>query len=69
VFDRARLADVVAELNRYRRGRIVIADGVMAERHVSGFFQTDDLDGALSAISRELDVRTVNLPPFMTLLY
>ena len=53
VFDKARLADVVDELNRYRRGRIVIADGGLAHRRVSGFFRTDDLDGALASMIRD----------------
>lgn len=69
VFDKARLAEVVDALNRYRRGRIVIADAGLAERRVSGFFQTADLDGALASMTRELGVRAVNLPPFLTLLY
>lgn len=69
VFDKMRLADVVAELNRHRRGRIVIAEGGLADRRVSGFFRTDDLDGALASMTRELNVRTVDLPPFLTVLY
>jgi len=69
VFDKARLVDVVAALNRYRRGRIVIVDSALAERRVSGFFRTNDLDGALSSITLELGVRAVNLPPFLTVLY
>lgn len=69
VFDKVRLADVVAELNRHRRGRIVIAEGGLADRRVSGFFRTDDLDGALASMTRELGVRTVDLPPFLTVLY
>lgn len=69
VFDRARLADVVHELNRYRRGQIVVADGGLADRRVSGFFRTDDLDGALASMIRELSVRAVSVPPFLTVLY
>ena len=69
VFDKARLSDVVAELNRYRRGRIVISDGSLADRRVSGFFRTDELDGALASMTRELGARALNLPPFLTVLY
>ncbi|TAJ84773.1 FecR family protein [Reyranella sp.] len=69
VFDKARLSDVVAELNRYRRGRIIISDGSLADRRVSGFFRTDELDGALASMTRELGARALNLPPFLTVLY
>lgn len=69
VFDKALLTDVVAELNRYRRGKIVIAGAGLASRRVSGFFQTGDLEGALGSMTRELGVRAVNLPPFLTVLY
>lgn len=69
VFDRVPLAEVVAELNRYRHGRIVIADAALRERAVSGVFETTRLDEALASIARELGVRTAAVPPFVTLLY
>ncbi len=69
IFDKVPLAAVVAELNRYRRGRIVLAAAGLADRRVSGVFETGDLSGALNAITRELGVRTVALPPFVTILY
>ncbi len=36
IFDQVPLAEVVAELNRYRRGRIVITGSTLANRRVSG---------------------------------
>ena len=69
VFDQAPLKDVIAELNRYRRGRIVISDSGMANRKVSGVFETKDLDNALRTIARELHLRTASVPPLMTVLY
>jgi transmembrane sensor len=69
VFDKVPLADVVAALNRYRRGRIVIADSSLAGRRVSGVFKTGDLTDALASITQELGVRTASVPPFVTLLY
>lgn len=68
-FDQVSLADVVAELNRYRRGRIVIADPALASRKVSGVFETRDLDRALATIARELRLRSASVPPLVTLLY
>ncbi len=69
IFDHQPLGDVVAELNRYRRGRIVITDPALASRTVSGVFDTADPDAALATIARELHIRTASLPPLVTLLY
>ena len=69
IFDREPLGEVVAELNRYRRGGIVIADPALAARRVSGVFDTADPEGALATIIRDLRIDAVSLPPVMTLLY
>lgn len=69
IFDHKPLSDVVAELNRYRRGRIVVADHALASRTVSGVFETDDPNAALATIARVLGVHSASLPPFVTLLY
>lgn len=68
VFDRVPLERVVSELNRYRRGRIVIGSAALATRLVSGVFDTGDPDAALQIIARELGARTVSAP-LITLLY
>lgn len=69
VFDRAPLAEVVAVLNRYRHGRIVVADAALADRRVSGVFDAERLDEALASIARELGADIAAVPPFVTLLY
>ena len=69
IFDRAPLGDVVAELNRYRHGRIVIAGTALASRRVSGVFDMSRPDAALAAVVRELDITAVSLPPLVTVLY
>lgn len=69
VFDRVPLADVVAELNRYRRGRIVVGNPTLANRTVSGVFETSDLDRALATITHELGIKSASVPPLVTLLY
>jgi transmembrane sensor len=69
VFNEIALSDVVAELNRYRRGRIVISGSELAKKKVSGLFRTDDLDNALATIARELGLRQVSAPPFLTLIF
>lgn len=68
VFDHVPLADVVDELNRYRRGKIVIGSVGLAQRQVSGVFDAVDTDAALAAITRELGARTASVP-LVTVLY
>jgi transmembrane sensor len=68
-FDKVPLSDVVAELNRYRRGRIVVANASLSARTVSGVFDAANLDGALVTICRELGVRTAAAGPLVTVLY
>ena len=69
IFDRVPLSDVVGELNRYRRGRIVIVDPELASREVSGVFDMSTPDAALALIVRDLDIESTVLPPLVTLLY
>ncbi|WP_337732423.1 FecR family protein [Agrobacterium vitis] len=69
IFDQVPLAEVVTELNRYRRGRIVITGSMLANRKVSGVFRIDDLDNALHTIASELGLRSASVPPLITVLY
>lgn len=41
VFEDERLADVIAEVNRYSRERFEIADPALAERRISGVFESN----------------------------
>jgi len=69
LFDRAPLDNVIAELNRYRRGTIIIANRDLARRKVSAVFRLDDLDRALGTIVAELGARSAGLPPLVTVIY
>lgn len=69
VFDGEPLSDVVARLNRYRRGKIVVMNRALASRRVSGVFPSDNLDNVVDTITAELGVRSVSAPPLVTLLY
>lgn len=68
VFYDAPLAAVVAELNRYRPGRIVVADNALQRLKISGVFSTDDTDAALDVIEGTLPVRIVRLTDYLVLL-
>lgn len=67
VFDREPFADVVAELGRYRTGRILVG-GALSRRRISGVFDPRDTDGALTALAREVGARRLSLP-LLTVLY
>ena len=68
VFFDTPLRDVVAELNRYRAGRIVIANDALDGLTVSGVFSTGDPDAALGVIADTLPVRITRLTDFLVLL-
>jgi len=59
VFRRAPLQEVVDELNRYRRGRVVLRGERLAREPVSGRFGIDDPEAALEQLrlSLSLDIR------------
>ncbi|ERK06171.1 Iron siderophore sensor protein [Pantoea sp. AS-PWVM4] len=50
IFYRARLADVVSEIERYRHGRVIIPSAELAEERVTGSFSLTDTDKALDSL-------------------
>jgi transmembrane sensor len=50
VFDNQPLADIVAEMNRYSRRKIVIADPKVARRTIYGAFMAGDVDQFVHAL-------------------
>lgn len=50
IFTNARLADVLERIGRYRGGRILVTNGVLAERRVSGNIALRDGNAALAAV-------------------
>ena len=68
VFYDTPLDEVVAELNRYRGGRIIVANRDLEGLKISGVFRTDDPDAALSAIADTLPVRVTRITDYLVLL-
>lgn len=68
VFFNTPLREVIAELNRYRGGHIVIVDSRLDDLKVSGVFVTDDPDAALGVIADTLPVRVTRMTDFLVLL-
>lgn len=68
IFYQMPLQEVVAELNRYRRSRILLTDETFSTRVVSGVFSIDDPEGGLRIIAQELGLKVANLP-FFAIIY
>ena len=69
VFYRASLADVVAELERYRGGRILPLGRRLADLRVTGAFDTARPDDALDVIAAALSIEVSRLPLGLVLLH
>ncbi len=68
VFQDAPLESVIAELNRYRHGRILITDGRLRALPVTAVFDTRQTDAALQTIGQALPVRIRKLTDMLVLL-
>ena len=68
VFRDTPLREVIAELQRYRRGRIVLTDAALGRMAVTGIFDTRDTDDALSTIQRVLPVRYAKITDLLVLI-
>ena len=62
------LAEAVEEINRYRRGRVVLVDPALAQRRLSGHFRIDALDEALVQIEQVFGAAVTRLPGGVVLL-
>jgi transmembrane sensor len=67
-FEDRPLGDVVVDLNRYRRGRIVIWDQALIDLRVDGIFDTADPDAALDGIVRTLPVQILHVSSYLAVL-
>ncbi len=62
VFRRAPLAEVVEEINRYRRGRVMLRGERLAREPVSGRFGIDDPEAALEQLRLSLSLELRRYP-------
>lgn len=56
-FDDTRLAEVVAEFNRYNRTQIVITDPALADARIGGAFRPTSLDAFIRILGEDLGVQ------------
>ncbi|MCR6475154.1 DUF4880 domain-containing protein [Variovorax sp. ZS18.2.2] len=68
VFEQTRLAEVLAEINRYRAGRVLLMNSAAGDKRVSGRFRLASLDSALSQLEHTFGLRQRSLPGGLLLL-
>lgn len=69
VFESTPLATVVAEINRYRSGRIVLLGDKQAKLPVSGVFDIQHLDKLASVLEQTLAVQSLQMGDQLTVIY
>jgi transmembrane sensor len=62
------LANVIAEVNRYRPGRIIVTNDELSRRLVNGTFQVDKLDNFVAQVEQLFGARIIALPAGVVLL-
>ncbi|MND93941.1 fec operon regulator FecR [compost metagenome] len=62
IFNGSPLGEVIAELERYQHGRILISDGQLSALQVSGVFDLDDPQGMLRTLEQRYPVKVTYLP-------
>lgn len=69
VFASARFDRVVAALNRWRRGRIVVMDNALTGRIVTVIVDLNRTDDIMAQLADALPIRLVHITPLVTLVY
>lgn len=62
------LGTVISELNRYRKGLMVVASRSVADRRVTGVFHLDRIDETLDHIQQTLHVQVHRFSPYFVVL-
>ena len=62
------LSQVLSELERYRRGRILLMDAALGGRRFSGTLDLRDTDAALDVLAAAMGLRLTRLTPLLVLV-
>lgn len=63
------LGELIAELNRYRSGRIFLSDPQLNNLHVSGSFSLDNPEAIVTTVSQVLDLQQTRLGQWWLVLH
>ncbi|NLS18615.1 FecR family protein [Rhizobium sp. P40RR-XXII] len=69
IFQDVPLRRVLAELERYRRGRIILMDSSIGDIPVTAIFETARTESALETIADTLGIRLLSAANYVTLVY
>ena len=64
----APLAEVIAEINRYRPGRIVVWNADLGRRPINARFRVSNVDDILALAQRAFGAKVTTLPGGLVLL-
>ena len=68
IFDAMPVSEVVAEVNRYRRGRIVLTNAALGRERFSARFRIENIDRVVGQIAQIFGAHARTLPGGVTLL-
>ncbi len=68
IFHSTPLADAVAEINRYRSGRIIVTNAALGQRLFNARFRIKNIDGVVAQIHQAFGVYVTNLTHGIVLL-
>lgn len=68
IADEEKIGDVVAQIARWRQGRVLIADPWLAALPVSGLFNIKDTDAALEAVIKPYGGKVRHISPWLTIV-
>jgi transmembrane sensor len=68
IFRQTPLSEVVEEINRYRTGRVILVDGGLARKAISGRFRIDHMDEILIRLHQALGIKSQSVPGGIVLL-
>ena len=68
IFYRARLGDVMREVERYRPGRVVMPYSALADQRVTGSFSLADTDKALDSLQASIGFRMRKVTSYLVII-
>jgi transmembrane sensor len=68
IFRDTPLATAIEDINRYRRGRIILSNDAVGQRLVSGMFHTAQIENAVSQIQQLLDLKVTEIAGGVTVI-
>ena len=69
VFEDVPLRQVITEIERYRRGRILLADSTIGDIPITAVFDTAQMDSVLTNMAETLPVKVINARGYLAVIY